>query len=223
MSTRPPNRSATDSDDEALTAQQMQQAEELLFSEPARRDSPRPCFAASSGRRFFSPIPSCPHRNGRPSRDAVAAVRVFTKSHIDPAAIDREADIPRSVIDGLAELGVLGMTAPGAWRAGVLAARLLPDHGGDRRPLSRRPRSSSTPITRSASAHWSSSARPSRRRDGFPHSPAARSWRRSRSPRNRPAPTPRTCRRPRPPAATARRTCSTAPSDTSPTERSPTC
>ena len=44
--------------------------------------------------------------------DAVAAVRVFTRSHIDPAAIDREADIPRSVIDGLAELGVLGMTAP---------------------------------------------------------------------------------------------------------------
>jgi alkylation response protein AidB-like acyl-CoA dehydrogenase len=31
---------------------------------------------------------------------------------LDPARIDREADIPREVIDGLARLGVLGMTAP---------------------------------------------------------------------------------------------------------------
>src|SRR5437667_2322419 len=31
---------------------------------------------------------------------------------IDPAKIDRQADIPRSVIDGLGRIGVLGMTAP---------------------------------------------------------------------------------------------------------------
>ncbi len=36
----------------------------------------------------------------------------FADTHIDAAAIDRDADIPRSVIDGLAELGVLGMAAP---------------------------------------------------------------------------------------------------------------
>ena len=29
-----------------------------------------------------------------------------------PTAIDREADIPREVIDGLGRVGVLGMTAP---------------------------------------------------------------------------------------------------------------
>ena len=66
----------------------------------------------------------------------MAAVRAFADEHIDAAAIDRDADIPRSVIDGLAELGVLGMAAPqGVGRPGVLADGLLPDHGSDRRPL----------------------------------------------------------------------------------------
>ena len=40
------------------------------------------------------------------------SVTRFCDEHLDPARIDREADIPREVIDGLARLGVLGMTAP---------------------------------------------------------------------------------------------------------------
>src|SRR5262249_30402979 len=39
-------------------------------------------------------------------------VSKFADEHIDAAAIDRDADIPQSVIDGLARLGVLGMAAP---------------------------------------------------------------------------------------------------------------
>jgi alkylation response protein AidB-like acyl-CoA dehydrogenase len=45
---------------------------------------------------------------------SLAELRRFCDSELDPAAIDRQADIPRSVIDGLAKLGVLGMTAPAA-------------------------------------------------------------------------------------------------------------
>src|SRR5690606_4016225 len=41
---------------------------------------------------------------------AVAAVRQFAEEQTDPAAIDRNADIPPQVIQGLADLGVLGMT-----------------------------------------------------------------------------------------------------------------
>src|SRR3989441_6648162 len=44
--------------------------------------------------------------------DSLARLRAFLDEHLDPAAIDRQADIPRDVIKGLAELGVLGMTAP---------------------------------------------------------------------------------------------------------------
>ena len=39
-------------------------------------------------------------------------IRGFLDQGLDPAAIDRNADIPRSVIDGLGRVGVLGMTAP---------------------------------------------------------------------------------------------------------------
>src|SRR5262249_38214497 len=39
-------------------------------------------------------------------------LRKFLDEHLDAAEIDRQADIPRSVIDGLGRIGVLGMTAP---------------------------------------------------------------------------------------------------------------
>jgi alkylation response protein AidB-like acyl-CoA dehydrogenase len=39
-------------------------------------------------------------------------LRKFLNEDLDPAEIDRQADIPRSVIDGLGRIGVLGMTAP---------------------------------------------------------------------------------------------------------------
>ena len=53
MSTFTPDRATPQSDDEALTAQQMQQAEELLFSEP-----PREGFADRHG--FWGHIQTSP-------------------------------------------------------------------------------------------------------------------------------------------------------------------
>jgi acyl-CoA dehydrogenase family member 9 len=112
MSTLTPNRVAPESDDESLTAQQMQQAEELLFSGPVKEGFAKALFRGEFRKDILFPYPELPASQRETVENAVAAVRVFTRSHIDPAAIDREADIPRSVIDGLAELGVLGMTAP---------------------------------------------------------------------------------------------------------------
>ena len=43
---------------------------------------------------------------------AVEDVRKFCQEQIDPVKIDRDADIPRSVIDGLGKLGVLGWAVP---------------------------------------------------------------------------------------------------------------
>jgi alkylation response protein AidB-like acyl-CoA dehydrogenase len=112
MSTLSPDRAAPESDDAALTAQQMQQAEELLFSGPPKEGFAKGLFRGEFHGDIVFPYPELPASQREAVANAVAAVRVFTRSHIDPAAIDREADIPRSVIDGLAELGVLGMTAP---------------------------------------------------------------------------------------------------------------
>src|SRR5205814_4409355 len=43
---------------------------------------------------------------------ALGELRKMLDAELDPAAIDRAADIPRNVIDGLGRVGVLGMTAP---------------------------------------------------------------------------------------------------------------
>src|SRR5260370_18414079 len=39
-------------------------------------------------------------------------LREFLGAKLNPVAIDRNADIPREVIDGLGRVGVSGMTAP---------------------------------------------------------------------------------------------------------------
>jgi len=99
----------------SLRAQQVQQAEELLFSGPARAGFAKALFRGEFRGDVIFPYPELPESE-RPSVEAaVAAVRAFAESHIDAAAIDRDADIPRSVIDGLADLGVLGMAAPTEW------------------------------------------------------------------------------------------------------------
>jgi acyl-CoA dehydrogenase family member 9 len=100
---------------ETLRAQQVQQAEELLFSEPARAGFAKALFRGEFRGETLFPYPELPAGQRATVDEAVAAVRAFADTHIDAAAIDREADIPRSVIEGLADLGVLGMAAPREW------------------------------------------------------------------------------------------------------------
>ena len=100
----------------ALTAaqidQQKKQAEELLFSGPQALGFAKGLFFGQ----FHSPL-LFPYPDLRPDERAVTAqaveeVRRFCDEHIDATAIDRNAEIPRSVVEGLGRLGVLGMTAP---------------------------------------------------------------------------------------------------------------
>jgi alkylation response protein AidB-like acyl-CoA dehydrogenase len=100
---------------EALRAKQLEQADELLFSEPARAGFAKALFRGEFRGDSLFPYPELPASQRPVVAEAVAAVRSFAENHIDAAAIDRDADIPRSVIDGLAELGVLGMAAPRQW------------------------------------------------------------------------------------------------------------
>jgi alkylation response protein AidB-like acyl-CoA dehydrogenase len=93
-------------------AQQQKQAEELLFSGPETLGFAKALFFGH----FQAPL-VFPYPEIRPEeRDTVAAsvaeVRRFADEKIDAMAIDRNADIPPDVIAGLAQLGVLGMTAP---------------------------------------------------------------------------------------------------------------
>lgn len=97
---------------EALRQQQLEQAEELLFSGPQRTGFAKALFAGEFHGGSLFPYPTLGGDQRAAAETAVAEVRAFADTAIDSVRIDREADIPREVIDGLARLGVLGMTAP---------------------------------------------------------------------------------------------------------------
>lgn len=93
---------------------QIRQAEELLFSTPTPRSFVKDLFRGRCIADCVMPYPTVADAE-RPKLDAVIRELVaFCDAQLDPEAIDRQADIPRTVIDGLARLGVLGMTAPEA-------------------------------------------------------------------------------------------------------------
>jgi len=96
----------------AQLAKQKKEAEDLLFSGPETLGFAKALFFGHFRSSLIFPYPVLPHATQAGVDQAVAKVRQFANDHIDAAAIDREADIPRSVIDGLAQLGVLGMAAP---------------------------------------------------------------------------------------------------------------
>jgi alkylation response protein AidB-like acyl-CoA dehydrogenase len=98
--------------DAAERARQVRQAEELLFSEPSRAGFAKALFRGEFRGDVLFPYPELPSSERATVEAAVAEVRSFAESSIDAAAIDRDADIPRGVIEGLAQRGVLGMTAP---------------------------------------------------------------------------------------------------------------
>src|SRR6185369_475455 len=99
----------------ALTAaeleKQKKQVEEMLAGPETLGFAKSLFFGRFKGELLF-PYPVLPAEQQQAAAEAVAAVREFTETQIDATAIDRNAEIPRSVIDGLAHLGVLGMTAP---------------------------------------------------------------------------------------------------------------
>src|SRR5262249_831930 len=115
VTTSAPEQTTTPDHDEALRAQQIRQAEELLFSGPATRGFAKALFRGEFHGEGLFPYPQLPEGQRPTVDDAVAAVRAFAETQTDAAAIDREAEIPASVIQGLAELGVLGMAAPVEW------------------------------------------------------------------------------------------------------------
>lgn len=105
---------STDVHDERTQARerQIKQAEELLFSGPQRLGVAKGFFWGRFIADWVLPYPQLASAERTRVDAALAELRRFCDASLDPAAIDRQADIPRSVIDGLGRLGVLGMTAP---------------------------------------------------------------------------------------------------------------
>jgi acyl-CoA dehydrogenase family protein 9 len=100
----------------ALTTAQIQeqkaQAEELLAEGDLKTGFVKSLFFGKFNGALLFPYPEVDPEERPLVEQALAELRKFADEHIDAAEIDRICDIPRHVIDGLAQLGVLGMTAP---------------------------------------------------------------------------------------------------------------
>ena len=91
---------------------EIQQAEELLFAGPQALGFAKGLFQGHFVSDWVMPYPRVAAAE-QPQLDAsLKELRNFLDEFLDPAEIDRQADIPRDVIDGLGRVGVLGMTAP---------------------------------------------------------------------------------------------------------------
>jgi acyl-CoA dehydrogenase family protein 9 len=95
----------------AQLEQQKKQAEELLFSGPETLGLAKGLFFGHFNANYAFPYPQLPAGTQATVDQAVAKMRKFCEERIDSFAIDRQKDIPQTVVDGLAEMGVLGMAA----------------------------------------------------------------------------------------------------------------
>src|SRR5947208_2676543 len=97
---------------DAQREKQVREAEELLFTGPQKVGAGKGLFLGRFVADWIMPYPTVPRADEEPLAHSLKELRAFLNAHLDPGAIDRTADIPPDVIDGLAKLGVFGMTAP---------------------------------------------------------------------------------------------------------------
>src|SRR5215813_7930080 len=97
---------------DAERQKEIQQAEELLFAGPQALGFAKGLFQGHFVADWVMPYPRIPSAQQAQLDQTLKELRTFLDAGLDPAEIDRQADIPRSVIDGLGRVGVLGMTAP---------------------------------------------------------------------------------------------------------------
>src|SRR5213082_627482 len=97
---------------DAQRQKEIQQAEELLFAGPQALGFAKGLFQGRFVSDWVMPYPRIPEAQQGELDQTLAELRKFLNEDLDPAEIDRQADIPRSVINGLGRIGVLGMTAP---------------------------------------------------------------------------------------------------------------
>ncbi|MCH7680346.1 acyl-CoA dehydrogenase family protein, partial [candidate division KSB1 bacterium] len=69
-------------------------------------------FAGSIEQDLIFPYPKMDKEEEENLKLILDTVRQFAKDNIDPVAIDRDETIPKEVLQGLAEIGLFGMSIP---------------------------------------------------------------------------------------------------------------
>jgi alkylation response protein AidB-like acyl-CoA dehydrogenase len=103
--------SASDLSAEKRRQQEIAEADELLFASAARPGFAKSLFFGKFLGDRVLPYPALPATAAAAVEETLPALRAFLRN-LDPAVIDRQGEIPREIVDELAKLGVLGMTAP---------------------------------------------------------------------------------------------------------------
>jgi acyl-CoA dehydrogenase family protein 9 len=97
---------------DAQRQKEIQQAEELLFAGPQALGFAKGLFQGHFVSDWVMPYPRIPAAQQAELDETLTELLKFLNEDLDAAEIDRQANIPREVIDGLGRIGVLGMTAP---------------------------------------------------------------------------------------------------------------
>jgi acyl-CoA dehydrogenase family protein 9 len=97
---------------DAQRQKEIQQAEELLFAGPQALGFAKGLFQGHFVSDWVMPYPRMSAAEQSELEETLSGLRQFLDEDLDPAENDRQADIPRKVIDGLGRVGVLGATAP---------------------------------------------------------------------------------------------------------------
>jgi acyl-CoA dehydrogenase family protein 9 len=113
---------------------EMQQAEELLFSGHQELGFAKGLFVGRFVADWAMPYPKLAAAQQTELDTSLGDIREMLDRELDSVQIDREADIPPNLIDGLARAGVLGMTAPlefgGRGFSQMQYCRILQEIGG---------------------------------------------------------------------------------------------
>lgn len=91
---------------------EIQQAEELFLGGPDVLGFAKGLFLGRFVSDWVMPYPRIPAAQQEELDKVLVDLRKTLDEVLDPVEVDRHADIPRKVIDGLGRVGVLGMTAP---------------------------------------------------------------------------------------------------------------
>src|SRR6266508_5256719 len=97
---------------DAQRQKEIQQAEELLFAGPQALGFAKGLFQGRFVADWVMPYPRMPAAQQTELDKSLAELRQFLDEDLDPAEIDRQAEIPPKIIAGLGRVGVLGATAP---------------------------------------------------------------------------------------------------------------
>jgi alkylation response protein AidB-like acyl-CoA dehydrogenase len=95
-----------------MDEQQRRLAEELLFTGEHKPSFAKMLYFGLLDTSRVFPYPQIASQEKKISDEFVEKVKQFAKTQINPDEIDRNSNIPESVIRGLGDLGLLGMTIP---------------------------------------------------------------------------------------------------------------